>query len=118
MAHRFFNHLNYIGFFEQVYFHDLQKRVVAPRQMKSFLHDRHEQVNDHGDPDLRLHGVGRGTVERLDPQMLLDPFEEQFDLLPLPICVRDHLRWNIDALAKKSLFDNRLIFLDYRSLFP
>jgi len=30
--------------------------------MKSFLKDRHEQINDHGDPDLRLHGVGRDAA--------------------------------------------------------
>ena len=69
--------------------------------MKTFLHDRHEQVNDHGDPDLRLHGVGRGPVERFDLQMLFDPFEEQFDLPLLPIRVRDHLRWNIEEVRQE-----------------
>src|ERR1035438_9934891 len=32
------------------------------------------------DPDLRLHGVLAGAIERLDSQVLLDPFEEQFYL--------------------------------------
>lgn len=37
---------------------------------------------DDGDgaPDLRLHCVLARAQELLDPQMLLDPFEEQLDL--------------------------------------
>ena len=50
--------------------------------MKPFLHDRDEHVDSHGDPDLRLHGVLERTIESLDSQMLLDPFEEQFDPPP------------------------------------
>lgn len=33
-----------------------------------------------GDPDLRLDGVLRRAEEGLDPQMLLDPLEEEFHL--------------------------------------
>jgi hypothetical protein len=70
--------------------------------MKTFLDDRHEQINDFGDPDLRFHRVGRGSVERLYPQMLLDSFEEQFDLPPLQKRVRDHLRWNIEEVRQEN----------------
>lgn len=52
----------------------------APVQLQVFLHDGHEHIDADRDPDLRLHRVGRRAVERLDPQVLLDPFEEQFHL--------------------------------------
>ena len=42
----------------------------------------HHEVNADRDPDLGLYGVGAGAVEGLDPQVLLDPFEEQFDVPP------------------------------------
>lgn len=44
------------------------------------LEDGHEQVNAEGRTDLDTDGVLRGAVESLDAQMLLEPFEEQFDL--------------------------------------
>lgn len=42
--------------------------------------DRHEDINRDRDPDLGLHSVLAGAEEGLDPQVLLDPFEEQSDL--------------------------------------
>ena len=44
------------------------------------LHDRHQHVDAHRDPNLSFDCVDRVSVEALDPQMLLDPFEEQFHL--------------------------------------
>jgi len=41
---------------------------------------REQQIDTHGDPDLRHHGVLRGAEEGLYLEVLLDPFEEQFDL--------------------------------------
>ena len=46
-------------------------------QLQPLSYDRHEHVRAYGDPDLALDGILRGTEERLDPQVLLDPFEEQ-----------------------------------------
>jgi hypothetical protein len=37
-------------------------------------------LNGPGGPDLRLDSIFRGAEERLDPQVLFDPFEEEFDL--------------------------------------
>jgi len=42
--------------------------------------DRDEDVGGDGNPDLGLDGVLGGPIERLDAQVLLDPFEEEFDL--------------------------------------
>ena len=45
-----------------------------------FADDGHQEVDRHGYPDLALHGVLRSAVEAFDPQVLLDPLEEQFHL--------------------------------------
>lgn len=37
-----------------------------------------KDIDTHGDPDLRLDGVGCCAEELFDSQMLLDPLEEQF----------------------------------------
>jgi len=50
--------------------------------MQALFHDGHEHVDRYGDPYLGLHGVLGGAIERLDPEVLLDPFEEQLDLPP------------------------------------
>ena len=42
--------------------------------------DGNQDVDGDGYPHLRLYGVLAGPKERLDPQVLLDPFEEQFHL--------------------------------------
>src|SRR3546814_19086516 len=51
----------------------------------ALAHDGDQHVDRDGDPDLRLHRIGRSAEERLDAQVLLDPFEEQLDLPALEI---------------------------------
>jgi hypothetical protein len=51
--------------------------------MQPLLDDGYQDVDRDGDPHLRLHGVLESSEERLDPQVLLDPPEEQFHLPPL-----------------------------------
>ncbi len=53
--------------------------------MQAFLQNGYEQINGDGCPDLGAHGVWAGAVKGFDAQMLLDPFEEQFDLPAAPI---------------------------------
>ena len=48
--------------------------------MNPFFQDGDEQINGDGAPDLNAHGVLARAVESFDAEMLLDPFEEQFDL--------------------------------------
>ncbi len=59
---------------------DLQDVAHAALDLQFLLDDGHQHVDAHGNPHLRLHGVDRRAVERLDPQVLLDPLEEQLDL--------------------------------------
>ena len=47
--------------------------------MQTFFQNSDEQIDGDGRPDLDAHRVGRGAVKGFDAQMLLDPFEEEFD---------------------------------------
>jgi hypothetical protein len=48
--------------------------------LQALLDDGDEDIDRYRDPDLRLDRILRRTEETLDPKMLLDPLEEQFDL--------------------------------------
>ena len=48
--------------------------------MKFFFDNGDQHVSGDGAPDLRLHRILARAQKTLDAQMLLDPFEEQFDL--------------------------------------
>ena len=48
--------------------------------MQTLFQNGDEQINGDGGPDLGAHRVWRGAVKGFDAQMLLDPFEEEFDL--------------------------------------
>lgn len=57
----------------------LQSSVEGARQFHLLMNDRDHQIGGHLDPYLRLHRVWTCAVKVLDPQMLLDPSEEQLD---------------------------------------
>ncbi len=59
--------------------------------MQSFLGNGDQHVSADCDPDLRFDRVLVGAIKRLDAQVLLDPFEEKFDLPALSIQVRYQL---------------------------
>src|ERR1039458_4049713 len=59
---------------------NLEQSVEGGFQGEALLDDGNEDVDRYGDPDLRLYRVVRRAVELFDPKVLLDPFEEQFDL--------------------------------------
>lgn len=48
-------------------------------QTISLFSNDEQKIVAHGYPDLRVDCVLGGSVEGLDVQMLLDPFEEQFN---------------------------------------
>src|ERR1035437_1324008 len=68
------------GFLEKADAEDLQDFAEAALDSQFLLDDGHQHVDADGDPNLRLDGVDRRSVERLDPKVLLDPLEEQFHL--------------------------------------
>ena len=49
----------------------------------------YHEINADGDPDLGAHGVLAGAEEGFDPEVLLDPFEEEFDLPATLVDCRD-----------------------------
>ena len=56
---------------------------------KPLLRNDEQKVVANGYPDLRIDRVLGGSVEGLDVQMLLDPFEEKFNLPPFAVQFRD-----------------------------
>ena len=73
--------------------------------MQAFFQEGDEQINGDGTPDLRAHGVGTGAVKGFDAQLLLDPFEEPFDLPATVIQLRDGQRGHGEVVGQK---DQRL----------
>jgi hypothetical protein len=57
--------------------HDFGQTVM---NSQFFFDNSDQDVNAHGDPDLRLDGVVGRAEKRLDVQVLFDPFEKQFDV--------------------------------------
>jgi len=54
--------------------------------------DRHQDIDGNGDPELGFHRIDRGPEERLNPEMLLDPFEEKFHLPAVLVQLTDGQR--------------------------
>jgi len=65
---------------ERIDTQDLGDFSQAQFASQFLLENGDEQVHAHRDPDLSLHRVVRVAEKGFDPQMLFDPFEEQFDL--------------------------------------
>ena len=57
--------------------------VKAGLQSQALADDGDQHVDRDGDPDLGLHGILASAKERLDSEMLLDPFEQLNDILPI-----------------------------------
>ena len=69
--------------------------------MQTFFQNSDEQINGDGGPDLGAHRVGRGAVKGFDTQMLLDPFEEEFDLPASPIELGNGQRWHGEVVGQE-----------------
>ena len=73
--------------------------------MQTFFQNGDEQVNGDGAPDLVAHRVGRRAVKGLHAQMLLHPFEEEFDLPASAIELGDGQSWDGEVVCQE---DQRL----------
>ena len=73
-------------------------------QAKPLPDDGHQHVNGDGDPDLRFDRILGGAIEGLDSKMLLDPFEEQFDLPSGLVQQRDGQRRFAEVVCQKNEF--------------
>jgi len=89
------------GFLERSDAQDLQNFGKAAGELQLLPQDGHQHVHAHRDPHLGLHGVVRVAIEGLDPQVLLDPFEEQFDLPAATIELRDGQCGQFEIVGEK-----------------
>ena len=80
---------------------DLQDFVQREVHLPLLLDDGDQHIGANRYPDLRLHGVRRSPIKRLDSQMLLDPSEKQFDLPPTSVDVRDRHRRQVEIVAQE-----------------
>ena len=80
----------------------MENCVEGVLQTETFLHDRDQGVGSHGGPYLSFDGIGRGSKEALDAQMLFDPFEKQFNLPTLMINRRDNRRGDLKIVRKEN----------------
>src|ERR1017187_7708892 len=69
--------------------------------MQTFFQNGDEQINGDGGPDLGAHRVGRGAVKGFDAQVLLDPFEEEFDLPAAPIELGNGQSWHGEVVGQE-----------------
>ena len=60
-----------------------------------------KDVDGDGDPYLGLYRVLGCSIERLDPQMLLDPFEEEFHLPATSVKLRDGQCWQGEVVGQE-----------------
>jgi len=75
--------------------------VKARLDPESLPDDRDQDVDRDGDPYLGLHRVLRRAEERLDPQMLLDPFEEELHPPPRPVEFGDGQRGKYEVVGEE-----------------
>lgn len=68
----------------------LQDSAHALVNSKCLIETGHHQINTRSSPYLGLHRVLAKPVKRLDSQVLLDPFEEEFDLPSSFVDLRYH----------------------------
>ncbi len=57
----------------------LQSSVECAGQPELLVKDGDYQIGSYSNPYLRLHGIGSCPIVMFDPQVSLDPTEEQFD---------------------------------------
>ena len=75
--------------------------MKAIGQMQAFLGNGDQHVSADRDPDLRLDRVLVGAIKRLDAQVLLDPFEKQFDLPALAVQICNQLGFEGEIVGQK-----------------
>jgi hypothetical protein len=60
-----------------------------------------QQVNGDGDPNLGFDGIFRIPEKDFNTQVLLDPFEEKFDLPPLPVKLGNGEGLKLEVVGEK-----------------
>jgi len=89
------------NFLERRHTQSLQKSVERTLEGKSLLDDGGKHINCDRNPDLRLHRILRRSIKCLDPQVLLDPTEEQLHAPAAFIQCRDGQRRKDKIIGQK-----------------
>ncbi len=79
MRYSFRKYLCNRNFLEKCNAENLQDFAQTHRDFQFLLDDRYQDVDADGNPDLGLHCILGGAEKGFDTQVLLDPFEEDFD---------------------------------------
>ena len=72
---------------------NLQDFAQTQLDFEFFLDDCDQNVNADGYPDLSLHGILGSSEERLDSQVLFDPFEKYFYPPAALVKLSDYRSW-------------------------
>ena len=75
--------------------------MKAVGQVQAFLGNGDQHVSADCNPDLRLDRVLVGAIKRFDAQVLLYPFEKQFDLPALAVQVCNQLGFEGEVVGQK-----------------
>ena len=77
----------------------MRDSVQVLLQSKPLADDGQEDIRRDGHPHLNADRVLRRAVERLDAQVLFDPFEEELHLPPLLVELRDDERRQVEVVG-------------------
>ena len=88
--------------------------MKAGLDIESLLDDGDKHIDGDRDPDLGFDGVLRGAEKRFDAQVLLDPFEKQFDLPAIPIECGYRQCWQREVVGQEDepFVGRRIVELD------
>ena len=81
--------------------YNLQHLGQAKTQPEFLADDGGQDIDAHGDPSHSLDGVVGGPKEVLDAEVLLDPFEEQFDAPTQLVEHGDNQSRQLEVIAQK-----------------
>lgn len=80
---------------------NLEYRIQTALDFQRSLYDCHQHIHRDSDPYLGLHGILRGAIEGLDPEMLLDPLEEELDLPAATVQLGNGRRRQTEVVGQK-----------------
>jgi len=89
--------------FEQIELEEAKNLVHRPTRLAQGLEVSEKQIDDESDPDLAEDSVEGGAEKSFDFQVLLDPFEEQFDLPSISVDISDGRGGKIKGVGKKKI---------------
>ena len=102
MGIRFCKQLMQRRFFKGMDAQKLQGSVQGAGQLELLVEDGDYQADRHGNPDLRLHGVGTGAEEVADAQVAFDPAEEECDLPAQAVSLGDSPSRDVEMVGQEN----------------